>query len=756
MTKYDLSIRDYWRIIKKRKLIIIFTFLAMTTFSFISATLTKPTPIYRTNATIKFEPAQTVYTQGYGYGTSTGSLDTQAAMIKSYYIMEVVAKQLGFIPPAVTPEEVRNNTKYINIILDLKGKIDTELDATANMINIIATSNDPLFAQRLANAVAQGYREQHSVDVNRKAVEAKKFIESQRVTLLEKLNKTEEAVRHFREKNQRLLGDVNGGNLNAQIDGLVQLFDRQKTISQRAAAIERLLQESLTKPITSETVYYYEGMSQGYRDLTEHLVQLLLQRDMLLLSYTDKFPRVVELQNQIREVVKSMQSQLVAQTKALDSDMKELKIQISQKQGLLQQVPEIGLELVRLERERSIALEVYTLIEKRYQEALISEAERVDEVQIVKPALEPIAPINPTKVGTNIMLGMIIGLVLGIVFAFLIETFDTSIGAIEEIEEFLSTKVVGMIPFLNLEDVRDSIKVGMPADASEASIKRHFQLISHFLPSSTLAENYRALRTNFSFLTIEKEAKVIVITSTYQGEGKSTVISNMAITLAQSGHKVLLVDGDFRRPTVARAFGIAQIPGFTDVILGNYDWKDAVRSISDLMIGKMTIDEVTLTPGLENLFLMTSGSGAPNPAELISSKIVTDLLVQMKAAYDFVLIDAPPVLAATDATVWSAKADAVIIVYQVGRVARGALRRAKSQLDHVKAQMLGIVLNGVKAEISPDFTSEDKYYYYYGDYGKSGRRKTKREKLKALLPEKLVSIYEKLRDRVKGLKKPHL
>jgi polysaccharide biosynthesis transport protein len=355
-------------------------------------------------------------------------------------------------------------------------------------------------------------------------------------------------------------------------------------------------------------------------------------------------------------------------------------------------------------------------------------------VQIVKPALEPRVPINPTQLSTNLMLGMIIGLVLGIIFAFLIETFDTSIGAIEEIEAFLGTRVIGMIPFLNMEDVRDSITAGLPADVKEDVVKRHFQLISHFLPTSTLAENYRALRTNFNFLSIEKEAKTVVVTSTYAGEGKTSVTANLAITLAQSGHKVLLIDGDFRRPVIARTFGIGQIPGITDVILGNYEWRQVVRSVSDLMMGKMNVEEVTQTPGLDNLYLMTSGTKKPNPAELISSMAVTDLIRQVRDAYDIVLIDAPPVLAATDATVWSSKVDGVIIVYQVGRVARRALMRAKAQLDNVKAQMLGIVLNGLKIEISPDFTYQDKYNYYYGDSDKKMQPKTILEKLTSLLP----------------------
>jgi hypothetical protein len=140
---------------------------------------------------------------------------------------------------------------------------------------------------------------------------------------------------------------------------------------------------------------------------------------------------------------------------------------------------------------------------------------------------------------------------------------------------------------------------------------------------------------------------------------------------------------------------------------------------------------------------MTSGSMAPNPAELISSKTVTDLIRQMREAYDVVLIDAPPILAATDATVWSSKCDGVMMVYQVGRIARGALKRAKAQIDNVKAQMLGIVLNGLKAEISPDFTSHDKYNYYYGGYGKTREHRTLLDKVIAYLPE---TVAEKVRE----------
>jgi len=171
MTKYDLNLRDYWRVIKKRKFIVIFTFLAMALFSFISAIVTSPTPLYKTSASVKIE--KTVVASGlYDQSIFTsGNLETEAAIIKSYFLQEMVAKKMGLIPKDAPPEEVRNNSQYINTIMDLKNKIETEQDGVSSLINIIVTSTDPKFAQNLANTVAQVYKDQHMLNLNRKAIE---------------------------------------------------------------------------------------------------------------------------------------------------------------------------------------------------------------------------------------------------------------------------------------------------------------------------------------------------------------------------------------------------------------------------------------------------------------------------------------------------------------------------------------------------------------------------------------------------------
>ena len=738
---YDLNLREYWRTIRKRKGIVIFTIVMMTLFSFIFSILGRPVPIYKASASVKVEKSETVtglYIQSVS-ASSTNYMETQMAMIKSYLIMELVAKKMGSIPPEVSSDEVRGNPKYLSAILALKEKVETAQEGNSDIINITAASDDQHYAQRFANTVAQVYKERHALDLNRRMTEAKKFIESQLVVTRDKLQKSEEAIRDFRETNRMVSLDSQSSGLVSQFSGIQATNDRNLAMLSKIDNIAKLLARTEDRPLSSKTIFYFEEAAAPYKSLNDRLVQLMLERDILLINYTDNFPQVVEIKKQIHEIITSMRSQLQAQQQSLSQTVILAKKQLKNLDDQLKSFPAKGLELAGLEREVSVNREIYTLLEKRYQESLIQNAEKLDEVQIVKPALEPSKPINPPKTGATTGLGLIIGIILSVVFAFVVETFDTSIGAVEEVEEFLGARVLGVIPHVDFEELKLTLKEKLGKDVDSDQLWRIGRLISHFAPKTTSAESYRALRTNINFVKLEKDAKTIVFTSSSPQEGKTTVSINLAITMAQAGHKVLLIDGDFRRPVISKIFGIPSLPGLTDVILGNYKWRDVVRSITDLMTGKMTMDELMVTPGLDNLYIMTCGTIAPNPSELVSTRINTEVINESHEEYDFVIIDAPPVLAATDAAVWATKADGVVIVYQVGKIARGALKRAKAQLDNVKARIVGVVLNGLKAEISPDYEYHDKYYYYYG----SERKKTLTIGKKILSWPELVKKYVK-------------
>jgi len=705
MAQYDLNLRDYWLVVKKRKFIVIFTILATGLFSLFFSILSEPVPLYRTSASVKIEKTSSItglYIQAISW-SQTDDMETQAAVIKSYFIIERVARELGLIPADLSSEEVRANKKYLGIILNLKNSVETEQEGYSNIINIIVTSGDPKFAQRFANTIARVYREEHILDLNKRTIEAKKFIENQLKIVKERLRKSEESVRNFREENKLISLSAQTSGMLSQMARLQAVYEKSVSDNEKVKKVQKYLEGAKDKPLTSNTSFYINEASSLYKNLNDRLVQLMLKRDTLLLTYRKNYPQVVEINKHISELVENMRSQLFSQEKTVAANIISLKKKIDEMDEQIKMFPEKRLELAGLERNVRVNMEVYTLLEKKHQESLIKEAEKIEEVKIVKPALEPTMPVNPHKTGATAAVGTIIGLILGVVFAFIIETFDTSIGAIEEVEELLGVPVLGIIPYVSIQEIKATLEEKYPEGVDEWIADRHARLVSHFAPESVLTESFMALRTNLNFTSLEKDIKTIVFTSSSPREGKTTSVVNLAITMAQAGNKVLLAEGDFRKPDISRMFGIDQAPGLTDVILGNYKWRDVIRTVCDIMIGKMSVDDIMRTPGIDNLHIMTCGTIVPNPAELAGSKNIGEFIKDVRSEYDMVLIDTPPVLAATDAAILGSGADGVILVYQVGKISRSTLKRAKAQLDNVRANVIGVVLNGLKAEISPDF-----------------------------------------------------
>jgi capsular exopolysaccharide synthesis family protein len=252
-------------------------------------------------------------------------------------------------------------------------------------------------------------------------------------------------------------------------------------------------------------------------------------------------------------------------------------------------------------------------------------------------------------------------------------------------------------------------------------------MVTHYAPKSMMAESFRGLRTNIQFKDTANEIKTIVVTSASPQEGKTIVSINLAITMAQAGLKTLLIGSDMRKPLIARVFGVEQTPGLSEILLGNCPWRDAVQTVTDMIVGKMSLDEVLLTPGLDNLHLIAAGSIPPNPAELVDSKRLKEFIEEAKTEYDLVLFDSPPILSAADAAILSSKMDGVLLVYRLGTVSRGLLRRSTTQLEQVNCRILGVILNGMKPEVSPDF-HHFKYYKYYSSYGEEGKKGRKSKK----------------------------
>ena len=207
----------------------------------------------------------------------------------------------------------------------------------------------------------------------------------------------------------------------------------------------------------------------------------------------------------------------------------------------------------------------------------------------------------------------------------------------------------------------------------------------------------------------------MIVTSSTSGEGKSTVTANLAMTMTQLGKRTLLVDCDLRKPTVARMFGLDKEPGLAEVIVGNYEWREVIRTVTDIVTGGMGMEDLMQTQGISNLHIITSGAIPPNPAELLNSRNMVDFINEVSEVYDIVLFDAPPVLHVTDAVILGKKVDGALVIYKAGDIPRTSLKRTVNLLNSVEVDMLGIVLNGIRAEISADYYDFG-YSSYYG-YG---------------------------------------
>jgi receptor protein-tyrosine kinase len=299
-----------------------------------------------------------------------------------------------------------------------------------------------------------------------------------------------------------------------------------------------------------------------------------------------------------------------------------------------------------------------------------------DNLVITSPAVTPDKPVSPNK-ALNIAIAFAAGLLLALGIAFLLEYLDQSIKGDDDLIERLGLIPIGHIGWVPVGKGKRSELVALDTQS----------------PSS---EAFKALRTGVVFSTIDQQLKAIVITSAEMGEGKSRTAANLAIALAHAGHKTLLIDADFRRPSQHRMFGRIQNIGLSNLIIQDATESDAIASVD----------------AVPNLWLLPSGPTPPTPSELLGSARMREVMSKLWQEFSYVIVDTPPVNAVTDATILASSANATILVVEQGKTTFPSLKHAKEMLERVKANTIGAVLNKVRA-------SSGSYAYTYGYYAAS-------------------------------------
>ena len=444
--------------------------------------------------------------------------------------------------------------------------------------------------------------------------------------------------------------------------------------------------------------------------------------------YGDRHPQVVQLRAEIPQLAQKLSrgmQNLAMMEVSQQKDLVPLLTTASTELAALEKI-ESDLYTLRpiLEQELNTNREMYNSIFRKLQEVEVSGGESVwMDAKVVEPASVPSRPVRPNK-KMNLLMGLFVGLFLGIGLAFFREYLDSTMRGMEDVQNYLKLFPLGMVPFVSFAKEDSANAGGEPVVRQE----KLYWLASDSDVPLYVSEAYRIIRTNLAFGSLDASLKVLQVTSAVKGEGKTTTAANLAISLAQAGSRVLLVDADLRRPALHRILGVPESGGgLSDGLTNGRSWES------------LTVE--TTTP---NLFFLSAGSIPPNPSELLSSKRMKSFIDELRERYDFVVMDSPPVISVADAAIIASRVDGTIFVSRSGFVPRHLCLQAKNALESVNGKVVGCVLNSVHSQHQP--YHYEQYHRHYGRYDGAETSKTEEKNLK----EELSGTLE----RVKALQEP--
>lgn len=573
------------------------------------------------------------------------------------------------------------------------------------LVLLKAKSHSQELAANIANTLAYEYINYSLATIREAARGSKEFIETQILVFGEELNKAEEELRQYKEKTGIFLLDESAKEI---ISSLAQFeVEREKAIVELREVESSM--ESLEQELSRDEATYgaYKMMAsfptisnspiiarfkEKLRTL-EETRQELLQDSKKAQKLSEVEDEIKKTQEELRQATKkiilvgpsirdpifqSIISQIInseTQAIALRSRKEALNNIIARHNRRLKQLPKAEVNLAQLERQKMANEEIYTMLLGKLEESKIAEAMQISKARIIDIATVPHKPVEP-KPKQNTILGFLMGLLIGVGGAFLLEYLDTSIKTSKEIEELTGLTVLATIPL-----VKDKDRPQLPTIDE---------------PRSQIAEAYRILRTNIAFAATAKPMKSLLITSTLPQEGKTTTCLNLGITLAQQGHKTILLDCDFRRPMLHRYFA-----KFV---------KDNKHGLSDVLVEKLKLKESIVESTTDHLFFITSGTIPSNPAELLGSSKMGKIIEKLKEEFAFIIVDAPPALGVADARVLGRICDGIIVVVMARKTHRDAVLEVKEELERSGENIVGFVLNGI--DITRHYYRH-RYYYYY-------------------------------------------
>jgi succinoglycan biosynthesis transport protein ExoP len=724
-----LDLRELWRTVLKYRWTILGVLVLALATTAVATLLMRP--VYRSSALLEVDPNRQNIVKFQNVDeaniASKEYAETQANILRSESVARAVIEALelektpefsgdmdqrgiiagvkGVVKVIMgdDPDQAGSEDATIRKERGLMGRFSERLTVApirrSNLFDVSFDSFDPRLSARIANEVVAQFINLNDSRRFGSTSGAKAFLEREIARVQARLETSEKDLTEFARRYQ-----------------IVDIEDRSNIVEIRLQDLSKNYTEVKAQRIAAESLYIQASGGQADSMVTvldeplitrlkQELATLRAQYTELSKIYKPAYPDLVKLQAKIEETEATLRQEIYRVVQSLKLRYQELTEkerlldeELERQKEQLLNVRDRAIQYNILKREWETNKELYSGLLERMKEVGVAAGMELTNISVIDPAAVSMRPHSP-RLLLNLALAGVLGLTGGLGLAFLLAYLDNTVRNPEELERAAHLTSFGMVP------LRSSEKGG-------ALERSRFDLLAADFPDDGMAEAFRSVRTSLMFSTPEGIPKTLLVTSATAGEGKSTTICNLAIVLAQNNLRVLLIDCDLRKPRLHRTFEMPSSPGLSEALVGN----------------ESQIVRQTRVPGLS---FVPSGTPPPNPAELLSSMRLNEFLAEQNEHFDVILLDTAPILGLADTIVLSTKVKGALLVVSSANVSRDALRESVKRLRHVRAPLIGAVLNRVDIS-SREYGYYNRYYYNYGsnedDQGAGRKRRSKKSR----------------------------
>ena len=727
VNEQEIDLIGYARIFLKYKWVIIISMVIVSLATYLYTR--RVTRVYKASSRILLETKKQTDIFFANPMVSNTTINNTIEIIKSKPVLERTYQLLKKEPEfARLPLAAEERTRVSLRNVETESKRDTDI------LTISYSSESPLEASIVSNLLAQALIDQITQYERAELNNIRDFLEGQVEIVSSRLRVAEEDLRMYKiDRGVSLLSEETKGLISRASDveaAYEEALTEQKILTQQIEYLEKELNKQddqfvdVTSIITSSIV---EQLRAEVVAIQTRITNLITKND-----YPLTHPEIVQLNKQLetaktnlnKEVQKivavrsgsadplayrgSLTEQIANALISLniaESKVNALKNSVEDYNAQMSLLPDKEVELARLERSFYINEKIHTMLVEKYEDSKIAVQARLANIRLLEESSIPENPIKPNK-KLNYLVGLVIGLAVGVSLSLTLNALDTKIHTLDDMQRFVELPIFGTIPNIKVsesdqEEILEQMKKAQGEERLELFETQSLieaRLISHYAPKSPMSESYRTLRTNILARKKEGSPTSISLTSSAPKEGKTTTIINLAITLAQTESKVALVDLDLRRPMIAKIFNLEKDNGVSDYLIDT----------------SLSVDDIIKMSPIPNLSIVTSGYIPPNPSEIIASNRMDKLIADLKEKYDYVLLDAPPVIAVTDALILAKKVDMMLLVVKISQTEKDIVKRTKELMSNIGASFAGAIANGIEAH--KYYHGYSYYYYYYSNY----------------------------------------